>query len=208
MTPAIETAARAAYEHWREQRVAAGRHEPENCPCRDGHNSPDLCEILCSRCGGSGGSHPKHDRRGCSQCSRELRGWDGLTEARREHFCGQVAPVVAALHEHANQELLAVRAALRNFELNGSDAVKQIAGIYSDLEGATADEQIRDKHRILGEYQTAVEALKIERDAAREALRQARPFVAIATSHTSGREFRENVERVLGRIDAALAGSK
>lgn len=167
----VEAAALAAYEQWRAQQVAAGRHEPEDCPCRDGHDSPDLCEILCSRCGGSGGPHPKHDRRGCSKCSRDLRGWDGITEAARERYCAQVTPIVAVLSERAHRELLVVRAALRNCSPR-------------------------------------------ERDAACEVLRQVRPFVERALAHApprdwpgpSGREFRADVERVLGLIDAALLG--
>lgn len=36
-------------------------------------------------------------------------------------------------------ELAAIRAALRNYELNGSNAAKQIEGIYADLEIASRE---------------------------------------------------------------------
>jgi hypothetical protein len=39
-----------------------------------------------------------------------------------------------------------------------------------------------------------------------EALRLARPFVVIAPSGTSGRDFRENCARIIGMIDAAISG--
>lgn len=56
------------------------------------------------------------------------------------------------------QALADVIGELRNFELNGSDAVKQIRGIYSDLESAT--QEMIKANRKAKKLETALEELE------------------------------------------------
>lgn len=53
-------------------------------------------------------------------------------------------------------------------------------------------------------YRTESKNLREALEAAQASIREARPFVVMSTSITSGRDFQENVRAILTRMDAAV----
>lgn len=122
-----EAAGRAAHDTYRAA-PHNKQHAPEDCPCRDGHDTDD-CDLTCGRCNATcyGRPHDNTSRR-CPACRPALRAWESLSEATREEFRASQEPALSVL-----TPLLA------HAEARLADAVlrlRRLRGIADDLRDA------------------------------------------------------------------------